>query len=121
MKKVRKCVLSQHTVDQYVGYALGKVKDFRDGKGTDTKNFYHALRLLNEAKRIVDGGYSLNNSIERTGNPNVWIDGKEREFLMEVRKGIHQPEKLIKIVDELKAEIELKKRVLPEEVSIVYY
>jgi hypothetical protein len=46
------------TVDQYVSYALSQVGDYLKGKGAKppAKKFYHALRLMQEARRIVTHG-----------------------------------------------------------------
>lgn len=48
------------------------------GEGEKTKKYYHTLRLLGEAERICDGL-----------GPKVWMEGEEREFLLEVRTGKH--------------------------------
>jgi hypothetical protein len=32
LKKARNCVLSQHTVGQYIGFSLNKVTDWKKGK-----------------------------------------------------------------------------------------
>lgn len=50
-EKDRKIVLSQQTIEQYVGYARGKIHNWKKGKGTETKNLYHAMRLIKEAHR----------------------------------------------------------------------
>jgi len=46
------------------------------------KNLYHAIRLITEAKRMVEGNA-----------PKVWWEGKEREYLMAIRRSEIDPEK----------------------------
>jgi predicted nucleotidyltransferase len=79
LKTLKSLAITQTTVTQYVGYALGKISDYKKGTGQDAnKNFYHAIRLLKEAKRMVEGE-----------NPQVWFTGEDREYLMSIRRGEH--------------------------------
>lgn len=57
-----------------MAYAMSQLGDTKDGKGIETKKFYHCLRLLKEAVTIVSGGH-----------PRVWWEGEERQFLLDVR------------------------------------
>lgn len=77
--------LTHVTVDQYLGYAQGQLKRLQKGTklgttgGTyNTKWAYHMLRLLGDAKKIVQGK-----------PPGVWKDGDELDMLMRVRRGEH--------------------------------
>ena len=67
--------LTSTVLEQYVGFAKSQLYDSTRGKGVVTKKYYHALRLLREAKRIANFGC-----------PAVWLDGEEREYLMAVRR-----------------------------------
>jgi hypothetical protein len=60
------------------------------------KKYYHTLRLLNEAKRIV--------AFEE---PKVWIEGEERDLLMQVRAGEKDEASLLKQIEELRKDIHL--------------
>jgi hypothetical protein len=48
--------------------------DRQSGKGNPTKKYYHALRLLGEAERILNGE-----------SPKVWLDGAERQLILDIR------------------------------------
>jgi len=71
----RKRFLTKELVKQYLGFARGQIKQVETKPETNRKKIYNALRLLLEAKRVVAGG-----------EPRVWVDGEEREFLMSVRR-----------------------------------
>ena len=75
LRRLRRIFLTKQTVKQYIGYAQAQVSDQKRGKGVKTKKFYHALRLLNDAERIVRGE-----------PPRVFVEGEEREYLMRVRR-----------------------------------
>jgi hypothetical protein len=51
-------VRAQVTVDQYVSYALSQLGDYVKGRGAKppAKKFYHAFRLMQEARRIITHG-----------------------------------------------------------------
>jgi hypothetical protein len=90
--EAKKCVLSQHTLSQYlhckeysnVSFCVsdaGLFKDAKAQKGSDPetppKKRYHALRLVMEAVRIGSGM-----------GPRVWFeDGAERDLIMNFRQG----------------------------------
>lgn len=83
LKGHRKRFLSKEVVLQYVGYAEGQLKRLRSGKCLHTsgssyneKWAYHLMRLLTDAERIVRGG-----------EPVVWKEGSERDYLMSIRTG----------------------------------
>jgi len=59
-----------------------KIIDWKKNPGKDIKNLYHAIRLITEAKRMVEGNA-----------PKVWWEGKEREYLMAIRRSEIDPEK----------------------------
>lgn len=83
LRSFRRDFLTQVTVDQYLGYAEGQLKRLQKGAklgttgGTyNTKWAYHMLRLLGDAKKIVQGK-----------PPSVLKDGDELDMLMKVRRG----------------------------------
>lgn len=67
--------INSKVIKQYISFAKSQLYDSSKGKGTITKKYYHALRLLFEAKRMIN--YE---------EPKVWIEGEEREYLMSIRK-----------------------------------
>eukprot|EP01102_Stenamoeba_stenopodia_P019995 TRINITY_DN7662_c0_g1_i1.p1 TRINITY_DN7662_c0_g1~~TRINITY_DN7662_c0_g1_i1.p1 ORF type:complete len:538 (+),score=108.17 TRINITY_DN7662_c0_g1_i1:202-1815(+) len=71
-----KVAKTQQTVKQYIGFAVAQIKDKKGDVVTNPKPFYHALRLLLDAKCIVTSGV-----------PQVWLEGEEHEFLMSIRRG----------------------------------
>lgn len=96
LRENRRRFLSQRTTAQYVGYALGQLKRLRAGNylhttggGYNEKWAYHLLRLLGDARRIVDGG-----------EPVVWKEGPEQEFLMSVRHDKVSRDEVERIADE---------------------
>src|SRR5690348_15613722 len=74
------------------------------GKGTDTKSFYQAFRLLQEAKRMTEGK-----------DPKVWIEGEERDYLMSIRNNEKNPNDLLVELDKLHQIVEQQKLSLPNE------
>ena len=66
--------MTQVTANQYYDYAKSQIADLREGKGVESKKFYHCIRLLKEALAIVSGGH-----------PRVWWEAEERERLLEIR------------------------------------
>lgn len=84
LKAIRRKFLSQKAVRQYLGFAEGQLKQLiaHEGKGGlhtkggafNEKWAYHIVRVLGDAMRIATGG-----------DPEVWKEGKERDFLMRIR------------------------------------
>ena len=70
----RHIFLNSTVIQQYKGFASSQLHDSSRGKGKATKKYYHALRLLREAKRMTN-----------FEPPAVWMEGEEREYLMSVR------------------------------------
>eukprot|EP00026_Physarum_polycephalum_P004913 Phypoly_transcript_04939.p1 GENE.Phypoly_transcript_04939~~Phypoly_transcript_04939.p1 ORF type:complete len:562 (+),score=105.19 Phypoly_transcript_04939:362-2047(+) len=97
LQKVRSSFLSKSVISQYLSYVHSQLKDIQKGEGEKKKKYYHALRLLGEAKRMVEGGV-----------PKVWIDGEERDFLLSIRRGEREEEELVAKVAELQNEIKEK-------------
>lgn len=107
LKKLRHHLMTRVTVDQYVSYALSQLGDYVKGRGAKppAKKFYHAFRLMQEARRIITHGA-----------PRVWYeDGDEdRAFLMSIRRGEQDLEALVGQLLELRAEVDVLKLQLPE-------
>lgn len=80
----RRDFLTQRAVAQYVGYAKGQLSRLQSARplhtagGTyNTKWAYHIVRLMQDARRIAEGGV-----------PQVWREaGPELDFIMKVRMG----------------------------------
>mmetsp|Transcript_38931 Transcript_38931/g.98143 ORF Transcript_38931/g.98143 Transcript_38931/m.98143 type:complete len:550 (-) Transcript_38931:66-1715(-) len=76
LKLHRSKLLTREVFSQYMSYAKSQLIDQDAGKGNPTKKYYHAMRLLGEAERILNGD-----------SPKVWLDGAERELIMSIRLG----------------------------------
>lgn len=77
LKKNRKDFLTKQAVRNYLGYAEGQLRALISGKKNGLANekpAYHLIRVLNDARRIVEGN-----------EPVVVKSGKELEFLMKIR------------------------------------
>jgi len=99
--------LSIHTLDQYVSYSRGKVMEWKKNPGKDIKNLYHAIRLISEAKRMVEGN-----------PPKVWWEGKDREHLMAIRRSEVDPEKILQDYERMEKEVVNCQPKMQKEVSI---
>jgi len=83
LKRERRRLLSEHTVKQYIGYALGQLQKLSKGSYLHTtggkpnnKWSCHLIRLLMDAGQIATGG-----------EPVIWKEDTERSFLMSIREG----------------------------------
>lgn len=114
LRSIRRKFLSQESVKQYLGYMQGQLKRLtnEEGKrGLHTKGgaynekwAYHILRLAGDAKRIAKGG-----------EPVVWKDGPERDFLMRVRNNEFDWPEVKTLIEHAIAEIDgLKPWNIPE-------
>lgn len=68
LKKLRRLFLNKTTVNQYIIFAIGKMRKIEKEKTDLKENFkrlYHALRVLNEAQRIL-----------QRKEPLVWMTGQ---------------------------------------------
>jgi predicted nucleotidyltransferase len=103
LKAERNRYLSVGAVKQYLGYAEGQLRRLKAGSGLHTtggqyneKWAYHMIRLLYDAKRIVEGGH-----------PVVWKDdGAERNYLMMIRNGAISKQDVEDTATKLVAEID---------------
>eukprot|EP00727_Mastigamoeba_balamuthi_P009272 m51a1_g4968 hypothetical protein (497) ;mRNA; r:389804-391537 len=78
--------LNKVTLRQYLGYAEEKLRNAskpETEKNVPKKQMYHALRLSFEAQRICNGG-----------QPNVFLEGEDREQIMAIRRGAGTPDEL---------------------------
>lgn len=83
LREQRQRFLSKQVVLQYLGYAKGQLQRLRNGQALHTKGgsyntkwAYHALRVAGDAYLIASGK-----------PPTVWKEGRERQFLLDVRYG----------------------------------
>ena len=121
LKAKRNGYLTRTSVRQYLGYAEGQLKKLfahsGDG-GLHTKGgkysekwAYHLVRLLQDARRIAQGG-----------EPIVWKeDGEERRLLMRIRTGEMPQGQVEAHARALLAEIDgMKPWKIPEEASEMF-
>ena len=113
LKQMRNMFLNQNTVNQYVGYARGQLSRLKNGTYLHTtsgkvneKWMYHLSRLLIDAERICDGG-----------EPIVWKEGKEREFLMRIRNDLISIEEIKAFAEEKLSITQNKINKLPEKAN----
>lgn len=108
----RRRFLSKRAVAQYLGYAEGQLKRIKSGRALHTsgggyseKWAYHLLRVLGDSARII-----------AYGEPVVWKEGPERDFLMSVRRNEIGCEQVIEIADSkiLDQRAALEKSGLPD-------
>jgi uncharacterized protein len=112
LKSLRKKFLSKQVVEQYIGYATGQLRKLQNGIGLHTRGgkysekwAYHLVRLLQDALRIVRGGY-----------PIVWKDNSDRDFLMRIRNEKFTWKEIEVIANNLLAELEVQKPwMLPDQ------
>jgi predicted nucleotidyltransferase len=107
MREMRKTLLTKRTVEQYISYCQNQTKIFRSKPNRPGKRVYHILRLLYEAKRIVDG-------LE----PIVWFpEGPERDELVKIRKEERTREETDQMINDLLEYIQSKQpwNNLPDE------
>jgi len=109
LQNVRNSFLSKNVVSHYLSYVNSQLKDIQRGDGEKKKKYYHAIRLLGETERIVDGGL-----------PKVWMDGAEREFLLNIRKGEIEEKELVAKVESMQNAIQekLQTSTLPEQADV---
>jgi hypothetical protein len=95
-------------VKQYIGFAQGQVKQIETKPEGNKKKIYNVLRLLLEAKRVMNGE-----------EPKVWIEGEEREMLMAVRNEEKPLAEYLQQAKEMVKEIEAHKpwKNLPDKVD----
>lgn len=107
LKQVRDCIFSQVTINQYVGYSASKLGDYEKGKGEGVKNLYHTLRLIREAKRIA-----------LRQPPKIWMEGEERQYLLDIRQGKVSPDIVKQEFKTLQTEINSLINSFPPETDI---
>jgi predicted nucleotidyltransferase len=110
LKKIRKEFLCKQAVSQYIGYAEGQLSKLRKGSYLHTvggkqneKWSYHIIRLLQDAHRIAKGE-----------SPILWREGKEREFLKEIREGKINSDLIQELAEEKIKTIKSIKWEIPE-------
>jgi hypothetical protein len=103
----RATLLNQVTVQQYTGFATSALKDAQHNKGTQSKKWYHALRLFSEAERIARG-------LE----PRVYLEGEIREHIMRVREGHVTGEQVQTQLDELQRSVDQHVTALPAQADV---
>lgn len=105
LQSLRDQLISKTVVSQYLSYANSQLKDIQRGEGQKKKKYYHALRLLGETERLVEGN-----------PPKVWMEGAERDYLLSVREGEIPEEEIIAKVTAMQATIneKLTTSTLPE-------
>jgi hypothetical protein len=108
----RRCFLSKEVVKQYLGFMQGQYKRLQSGQRLNTsggvyceKWAYHILRLAGDAKRICE-----------MHDIQVWKEGPERDFLMQVRNEQIPWEDVCRMIDSAIHGIDalLKTTTLPE-------
>jgi len=95
--------LTASLVGTACGFAAGQLRLYRKkgylhttGGTANEKWFYHLRRLLNDARRVLAGGF-----------PMVWHEGAERDAIMHIRRNVVP-------YDELAAELEVELSELAE-------
>lgn len=76
-------------------------------QGTQTKKWYHALRLFSEAERVSRG-------LE----PRVYLEGEIRDHIMRVREGHVTGEEVQRSLDELQISIDKHVTALPAQADV---
>jgi len=124
LKKIRNSFITKNTIHQYVGYSMAQLgqaqrsskqqqqqqqqqqhsqsqeekqeKNQDDVKSRESKKYYHTIRLLLEAKRMIEGK-----------EPTVWFndDDPNRDYLMSIRRGVLPPEQLHLSVNQMKTDV----------------
>ncbi len=98
--------LSQQLIKQTLAFAKGQIHQAK-AKKQSAKKIYNAVRLLHEAERFANGK-----------EPKIWMEGTEREFIMEVRYEKHEFPFVQTYLEKLEQKIDsLKPWKLPEELS----
>jgi len=104
--------LTRRAVEQYLGYARGQMRRLFTGAYLHTsggeyneKWAYHLIRILLDARRIVQGE-----------EPVVWKEGDERDLLMAIRNGICGREKVESLAKDVLAQVEslIEESALPD-------
>ena len=105
LRNIREHFLSAQAVLQYIGYAKGQLANLKKGTRLhttggeyNTKSAYHMLRVLGDAASMAQGG-----------EPVVWKDGAEREFLMDIRHGRFGPDEVEAKAAQRVADLESRK------------
>ncbi len=105
LRAERKRFLSRRVIGQYLGYMNAQMirleKDQRlhtSGGVYGTKWAYHFLRLGAEAVKIARGE-----------EPTVWLEGPERELLMDVRAGKYSEAQVLAMAKKIIKEVESHK------------
>jgi len=105
LKKIRDRFLSAEAVHQYLGYMEGQLKRLikeqplhSKGGTYNEKWFYHCMRLMSDAKRIA-----------QRQAPEIWKEGAERAFLLDIRHYKYSKEDAIKFIGDAILEVEALK------------
>jgi uncharacterized protein len=105
LRELRDIFLNQTTLKQYLGYCRGQLQRMQSGKSLhttggafNTKWAYHMIRLALDAERIAHGM-----------PPVVWKEGEERALLMDIRRGVYNPEQLASMYEKIEVRIDAGK------------
>lgn len=103
---IRRTFLTCQLVKQTIAFAKGQIAQV-EAKKSSSKKIYNAIRLLMEAKRIAKGE-----------EPKIWIEGDERDFIMEVRNEKYPLSELVQKCNKMVEEIDaLKPWPIPDKVD----
>lgn len=94
IKQIRRKFLTRQSISAYRGFAVAQMNSLKHNGKYDTKAAYHLIRLLQDALRISRGG-----------EPVVWKEGHQRDFLMSIRRNEIMFKDLEKTYNNLFAEI----------------
>jgi predicted nucleotidyltransferase len=82
LQRVRKALMTQQTLKHYAAYGLSQLSDLNKKKGGESKKFYHALRLLQEAENIATGIIVNNPSFSSSSFDSYLLFGSLFSFLL---------------------------------------
>lgn len=80
--------------------------DGSGGSSPEPKRFYHSIRLLKEAKSILNGNEVGSLKELAYLQPRVFWEGYEREEIMSIRRGEWESEKVLSLIKQLEAEVD---------------
>eukprot|EP00026_Physarum_polycephalum_P015129 Phypoly_transcript_15748.p1 GENE.Phypoly_transcript_15748~~Phypoly_transcript_15748.p1 ORF type:complete len:241 (+),score=41.60 Phypoly_transcript_15748:145-867(+) len=96
LKQHRKRFLSNDLIKQYISFSVGQVAQIKSKPENNKKKIYNAIRLLMEARRLIEGK-----------EPRVWLDGTDHQYLMDIRNEKYDLQELLQqaqaTIDELQA------------------
>lgn len=108
LKSIRLNFITIQTIKSYVSYIKRQVKYMKEETTRYSKHLYHSFRLLLEIEKMI-----------KCGEPRVWFEGKEKNFLMGVRNQEMEKQEYLKLLKKrLKNVLEtLPKLKLPKDIS----